>query len=95
MVVGVCRLRLVFREIYSLKQKRSLVKRITGRVKSRFAVSIAEVGDNDVLRSSEVGICMVGNDRAFINSCLDKVIDFVDMLYVAEIVEQEIEIINL
>lgn len=95
MVIGVCKIRLIFHGVFSLKQKRSLIKRITGRVKSKFAVSIAEVGDNDILQSSEVGFCMVGNDRAFVNSCLDKVLNFIEGLFLADIVDQQIEILNL
>ncbi len=38
---------------------------------------------------------MVGNDRAYINSCLDKVIDYVESLYLAEIVDQQMEIMSI
>lgn len=95
MVVGVCQLRLLLHEVFSLKEKRSIVKRITERVRNKFAVSIAEVDANDMHQSAVLGICMVGNDRAFVNSCLDKVIDFIENLYLAEIVDEKIEIINL
>ena len=95
MVVGVCRLRLIFHGVFSLKEKRSLLKRIIGRVKSKFSVSIAEVGNSDLLQSADIGFSMTGNDRAYINSCLDKVINFIENLYLAEIVDQHIEIINV
>ena len=95
MVVGVCQLRLVLHDVFSLKEKRGVLKRITGRVKNKFPVSIAEVADNDVLQSAVIGFCMVGNDRAFVNSVLDKVIDFIENLYLAEVVDQDIELINL
>ncbi len=95
MIVGVCQLRLIFHGVFSLKEKRGLLKRIIGRVKSKFSVSIAEVGENDLLQSSMVGICMVGNDRAFINSCLDKTLNFIENLCLAEIVDHRIEIMNL
>lgn len=94
MVVGVCQLKLNLYDVFSLKQKRSLLKRIIGRVKSKFVVSIAEVGANEFLQSSVIGFCVVGNDRVFINSCLDKIIDFIEDLYLAEIIDQDIEIIN-
>ena len=95
MVVGICQLRLVFHSVFSLKQKRGVLKRITGKVKNKFPVSIAEVGENDLLQNSVIGFCMIGNDRAFVNSVLDKVIDFIENLYLAEIVDQNIEIMNL
>jgi hypothetical protein len=95
MVVGVCQLRLLLHEVFSLKEKRSIVKRITERVRNKFAVSIAEVDANDLHQSAVLGICMAGNDGAFVNSCLDKVIDFIENLYLAEIVDEKIEIINM
>ncbi len=95
MVVGVCQLRLLLHDVFSLKEKRGVLKRITGRVKNKFPVSIAEVDENDRLQSAVIGFCLAGNDRAFVNSVLDKVIDFIEMLYLAEVISQDIEIISL
>jgi hypothetical protein len=95
MVVGICQLTLFIPDVFSLKEKRAVVKRITGKVRSKFQISIAEVGANDVRQSTRIGFCLIGNDRPFVNSVVDKIIDFVDDLYIAEIVDQNIEIINL
>ena len=95
MVVGVCQLRLFIHNVFSLKEKRSILKRIITRVHNKFMVSIAEVGDNDIRQSALIGFCMVGNDRSFVNACLDTIIDFIDELYLAEIVDQKIEIISM
>ncbi len=95
MVVGVCCLRLALHEVFSLKEKRSILKKILERVRNKFPVSIAEVGDNDVWQSAKVGFSIVGNDRAFVNSLMDKVIDYIESLYLAEIVDQQMEIMSL
>jgi uncharacterized protein len=94
MVIGICQLRLILHDVFSLKEKRSILKRIMGRVRDTFPVSIAEVGDNDIWQSAQIGFCLVSNDRAFVNSSLDKVIDFIENLYLAEIADQHIEIMN-
>jgi hypothetical protein len=94
MVVGVCELQLLLHEVFSLKEKRSILKRLTGRVREKFPVSIAEVGDNDIWQRSRIGLAVVGNDRAFVNGYIDTVIDFIESLYLAEIVDQHIEIIS-
>ena len=94
MVVGVCCLRLALHEVFSLKEKRSIVKKIIERVRNKFPVSIAEVGDNDVWRSARVGFSLVGNDRAYVNSCMDKVIDYIESLYLADIIDQQMEIMS-
>jgi len=94
MVVGVCHLDLLIRENNSLKGKRRILKKIIERVKNKFNVSIAEVGNYDLWQSSQVGFCVVGNDKRFINSSLDKIIRFIEDLNSAEIVKSEIELLN-
>jgi uncharacterized protein len=94
MVVGVCCLRLALHEVFSLKEKRSILKKIIERVRNRFPVAIAEVGDNDEWRSAKIGFSIVGNDRAYVNSCMDKVIDYIESLYLADILDQQMEIMS-
>ena len=95
MVVGVCQLDLFIAENNSLKEKRRILKRIIERVKNKFNVSIAEVGHNDVWQSAQIGLCIVGNDRRFINSSLDKAVSFIEQLGSTEIIKSEIELLNL
>ena len=94
MVIGICQLHLRIPEIHSLKEKRHVVRKLIDRVKHRFNVAISEVGDNDLWQRCQIGICTVGNDRRFVNSSLDKIIDFVEEMYLAEVIEKEIEIIT-
>ncbi len=93
--MGVCQLRMIINGVSSLKEKRGVARRIIARVKNKFPVSIAEVEDNDLWQSLVIGFCMVGNDRSFVNSWLDKTIDFIENLYLAEIVDRRIEIMNI
>ena len=95
MVIGVCRLDLLIRENQSLKDKRRIVKQIIDRVKHRFNVSIAEVGNNDLWQSAQLGLCLVSNDRRFTNSSLDTILDFIETINVAEVVKSDIEILTL
>ena len=94
MVIGICNLDLILHENHSLKEKRRVVKSIIGRVKSKFNVSIAEVGDQDLWQSAQIGFCIVGNEKRFINSSLDKVIHFIEETNSAEIKDVEMEIIT-
>lgn len=94
MVVGVCHISLIIHDNHSLKGKRQVIKSLMEKVKNRFNVSVAEVGDNDVWQRAEIGLCAVGNDRAFINSVIDKVMNFIENLHVAEIIDHSIELIN-
>jgi uncharacterized protein YlxP (DUF503 family) len=58
-------------------------------------VAISEVGDNDLWQRAQIGICMVSNDRRYINSSLDKVIDFIEKMHLVEMVHSEMEILSI
>jgi uncharacterized protein YlxP (DUF503 family) len=77
MFVGVLRLNLYLPSPGSLKSKRHLLRSAIDRVKAKFNVAIAEVGENDLWQRSVVGVTAVGNEHAFVNETLDKVTDFV------------------
>jgi uncharacterized protein YlxP (DUF503 family) len=95
MVIGVCKLDLRIPENHSLKEKRHVLRKLIDRVRNRFNVAIAEVGDNDIWQRAQMGFCTVGNDRRHINSSLDKVIYFIEQMNLVEMVRTEIEIISL
>jgi hypothetical protein len=92
MVVGVCSIDLRIPGNDSLKGKRSVVRKITGRVKNTFNVSVAEVEDLDMLQRAGLGIAFVSNDASHVHSTLTKVVNFIDHLYLAEIIDYHIEV---
>ncbi len=94
MVVGICQLNLSIPGAHSLKDKRQVLKSLMARVRGSFNASVAEVGQNDIWQSAVIGIAVVGNDRGFVNSALDNIIDFIEGLRTVEIVSHEIEIMN-
>jgi uncharacterized protein YlxP (DUF503 family) len=94
-VVGVCQVDLLIPGNASLKGKRKVLRRIIDRVKNRYNISISEIGDNDLWQRSQLGFSVVGNDSRHINSSLDKIINFIDGMNVAEIIHSEIEIIHV
>lgn len=95
MVVGTLKLSLYIHGNRSLKEKRKVVKSIVAKVHQKFNVSIAEVGSNDKWQMVELGISAVGNDRRFVNSALDTILSFLDSLYLGEIIDSNIEIVNV
>ncbi|KAF0123592.1 MAG: hypothetical protein FD151_203 [bacterium] len=94
MVIGVCRLDIMIHDNSSLKGKRQVLKRVIDRVKQKFNVSIAEVGDNDKWQRAQVGFCVVGNDKRYVNSSLDKIANFINDLRVVDLLNSEIEILD-
>jgi uncharacterized protein YlxP (DUF503 family) len=94
MVVGVLRVSLSIPEASSLKGKRQVLRKVIERVKARFDVAVAEVGENDLWQRAQVGVVAVGNDRRFVNEVMDKVLHYIDQLYLAPILGQELEILS-
>ena len=62
--------------ITSLKAKRSIVKGLIGRLKSRFNVSVSEVDAQDIKTSSVIGIAIICNESRFIDQQFDSIINF-------------------
>ena len=94
MIVGICHLDVIIPENHSLKWKRQVIKKIIDRVRNRLNISIAEVGDNELWQRSQLGISLVGNDRRFVNSYLDKVVNFIEAMNIVDIAHSELEILN-
>lgn len=95
MVLGVIKVELWIPGTTSLKGKRSVVKKIIERTRSRFNVTVAEVDKQDVYTRAVIGCAMVGSDQRYVNGALDRILDFVEGLAVAEILSETVEIINL
>lgn len=92
MVVGIARLVLLVPGAESLKEKRHALRKVIDRVKAKFNVSIAEVDGQDLWQRAVVGISAVGNERAFVQESLDKVIGFIEGLEVAQLVDRQMEL---
>ncbi len=76
MIVGVMKTQLHLHGLSSLKEKRSIVKSVIGRLKSRFNISIAEVDHQDSKSSAIIAMTMVCNDSRLIDRQFDKIVDF-------------------
>ena len=95
MVVGIGRIVYRIHDCHSLKAKRKIVKAIIMRLRNQFNASIAEVDANDMHQRAEIGFCMVGNDRAVMNSKVDKLFNMAEDLGLAEVIDMEMELISL
>ena len=95
MVVGLGIITFRLHDCRSLKGKRKIVKSIINQLRNTFNVSVAEVGSNDVYQRAVIGFALVGNNRMVINSKIDKIFNLADELGLAEIIDNEMEIINL
>ena len=72
MVVGVIGWEIQVYEARSLKEKRSVVKGLKERLRSRLNVSVAETDHHDAWQRAELTACVVATDRRHAESVLDR-----------------------
>jgi hypothetical protein len=79
----------------SLKARRGVVRSIVGRVRNRFNVSVAEVGGQDTWQRAELGLCAAGSDAVRVRGLIERAVEFIDELHLAEVGGCDIELLNL
>jgi uncharacterized protein len=77
MFTGLMTVEMHLQGLNSLKDKRSIVKSLIERLRSRFNVSVAEVGNNDSRNSAVIGIAVVSNDKTHAGQQLDVIERFI------------------
>jgi len=90
----VLKLTLFLPENHSLKGKRGVLRQIKARVAHAFNVSISECESQDLWQRAVLGIAHVGNDAKRVDGLLRHVVRFVDELHVAEVGEEDVEILH-
>jgi hypothetical protein len=90
-IVGVAHLDFRVPEARSLKDKRRFIKSFKDRTRNRFNVSIAEVEGLDVYRSAGLAVAMVGNDRRYLESSLQQIVNRAAMHREMVLTDSEIE----
>ncbi len=92
MVIGVMTAQLHLQGIHSLKQKRSVVKRLIERLRNRYNVSVSEVDQQDSKVRALIGISVISNQRQFVEKQFDTILNFIraDTRYILGQTEREI-----
>ncbi len=78
MIIGTCKVYLAAEWVYSLKDKRSVVKSLTERMKHKFNISVAEIEKQDVLRSIVIGFACVTNSSRHADEMIQNVLTYVE-----------------
>jgi uncharacterized protein len=93
MVVGVLRLDLLLHAPQSLKEKRSIVRKVLGRCRERWPVSAAETGLHDLWQRTELAFVMVGRAEDPIRIVFDQIEAEIESLGV-QINEEAVEFLH-
>ncbi|MBT2395215.1 DUF503 domain-containing protein [Streptomyces sp. ISL-100] len=72
MYVGTLSFDLLLGDVRSLKEKRSVIRPIVAELQRKFAVSVAEVGDQDVYRRVRIGVAVVSGETGHLTDVLDR-----------------------
>ncbi|NIO10516.1 MAG: DUF503 family protein [Deltaproteobacteria bacterium] len=91
MVVGVLKLVLILPENHSLKGKRGVLKRVQARVSHQFNISVTECGDQDLWQSAVLGFAVAGSSQPIVDATLQRVVEFVERLNLAQLGETHVE----
>jgi hypothetical protein len=95
MVVGCGRIVLRIHDCRSLKAKRRVVKAVIARIRNHFNASVAEIEDNDVYQRAVIGLAVVSNTAGTVDARIEKILDLVEDMGLAELADSEMEIIHL
>ncbi|MEX2236283.1 MAG: DUF503 domain-containing protein [Dehalococcoidia bacterium] len=80
----------------SLKDKRQVIRSLTQRVRNRFTVAIAEVGDNEAWQSAALGFACVSNEHAHAERICQEVLEFIeDSDLEFEVVGRRLEVLKV
>ena len=78
MVVATCVIKLRLEDVFSLKDKRRIVKSILARLPQHFNVAAAEVAYHDVWHTAGIGLVTVGTDAGYLHGLLEKAVTWIE-----------------
>lgn len=93
MVIGAAKVELILHGVHSLKDKRSIVRKVVHRVRNQFEVTAAETDFMDSHHHAEIGVAVVTNDARLADSIMQKVLNYIIDMHLAEVgrVETDVE----
>jgi uncharacterized protein YlxP (DUF503 family) len=95
MFVGFLRLTFHIPSARSLKDKRRVVQKLRDRVRSRFDVSIAEVGAQDLHQRAVFGVSVVSGDASVCDSVLEQVAHAAELAADAVLTDRATELVTI
>jgi uncharacterized protein len=93
MIVGISSIELYFSETHSLKDKRQAIRKIVDKTRMKFNISIMEVEQTNLWQRASIGFAVVGVKKDHVNSAIENVCEYVESLYIGEIINTRTEII--
>ena len=79
---------------HSLKEKRKVVKSIIAKLQNKFNISVGEIENQDIHNLITIGIAGIALDAKVCDSTIENIINYIEEITDAEIIniEQEVNI---
>ncbi len=75
----------------SLKSKRSVLKSLKDRVRSKFNVCVAEIGAQDKWQRSVLGFSAISSDKTHLDQSLQAILSFIKEIHDLEVIDHALE----
>ncbi len=92
MIIAAATIKLRAPWVRSLKEKRMVVRSLIAKIKNKFNVSIAEIGEQDTHQTIVLGLACVSGTVTQVDSMLDAILLFIESNTDAEIIDVQREI---
>ncbi len=93
MIIGLCTVELYIPDGHSLKAKRQILLSLKDRLRNKFNLSVAEVGEHDLWQKAVLGLACVANEGAYVNKVLDQALNLIRSVPTIEVIESRIELL--
>lgn len=78
---------------HSLKDKRQVLQSVKTRLRAKFNISVAEVGDHDLWQKAVLGMACVANESVHVNQVLDQAMNLIYGVPTVQVVRSQIELL--
>lgn len=96
MVIGLLKLEIYIESSRSLKDKRKIIKSLIQKLKTKFTnLSVSEVELLNNWKKSIIAIVTVSNEIAYINSVMDKTLNYINEGSNYQVIDTKIELLNI
>jgi hypothetical protein len=92
-IVGLCTVELFIPESQSLKDKRQVLLSLKDRLREKFNLSVAEVGEQDLWQKAVLGLACVANEARYVNQVCDQALNLIRAVPAVEIVQSRVELL--
>ena len=92
-IVGLCTVELFIPGSQSLKDRRQVLLSLKDRLRDKFNLSVAEVGEQDLWQKAVLGLACVANETRYVNQVLEQALNVIRATPAVEIVQSRVDVL--